>query len=64
MIAGCIIQLLVCILVCRSRLSFRLNRLPQNSQKYGISPVWDWMCLTRSLLLWNALLQYRHVWGI
>ena len=41
-----------------------LNRLPQNSQKYGISPVWLRTCLTRSLLLWNALLQYWHVRGI
>jgi hypothetical protein len=43
---------------------FTLNRLPQNSQRNGFSSVWLWMCLTRSLLLWNALLQYWHVWDI
>lgn len=35
------------ILVCSFRLHFWLNRFPQTSQRYGFSPVWILLCLSR-----------------
>lgn len=47
--------------MCSFKLHFWLNRLPHISQRYGLSPVWILLCLSRCPTRSKHLPQYGHM---